>query len=151
MAPLSRDLVAAYRARLEGRAPRFDALAVQYADYALWQEKLLGDENDPGSRAFGQYSYWKAELAGVPQPLQLPTDRPRPPVASHRGDRVAFVVEPELFAAVNELATREGATVSMVLQSALAVLLRQLGAGDDVTIGSPIAGRTDEALAGLVG
>ncbi|OIK28188.1 non-ribosomal peptide synthetase, partial [Streptomyces malaysiense] len=151
MAPLSKDLVAAYRARLAGEAPRWQPLAVQYVDYALWQEKLLGDENDPTSRAFEQYGYWKAELAGVPQPLQLPTDRPRPPVASHRGDRVAFAVEPELLSRVEELAVREGATVSMVLQSALAVLLRQLGAGDDITIGSPIAGRTDEALAGLVG
>ncbi|MFB7216560.1 amino acid adenylation domain-containing protein, partial [Streptomyces sp. NPDC056255] len=151
MAPLSRDLVTAYKSRLDGAAPQWAPLPVQYVDYALWQEDVLGDENDPQSRAFAQFGYWRKELSGVPQPLQLPTDRPRPPVAGHRGGRVEFALEPDLFAAVEELARREGATVSMVLQSALAVLLRQLGGGEDITIGSPIAGRTDEALTDLVG
>ncbi|MGW2090368.1 amino acid adenylation domain-containing protein, partial [Streptomyces sp. NPDC001880] len=151
MAPLSRDLVTAYRARLEGAEPSWAPLAVQYVDYTLWQEELLGDENDPDSRASAQYGYWRQELADVPQPLQLPTDRPRPPAASHRGGRVEFAIEPELLASVEKLARDEGATTSMVLQTALAVLLRQLGGGEDITIGSPIAGRTDEALADLVG
>ncbi len=151
MAPLSRDLVTAYTARRARTAPDWRPLPVQYADYALWQALLLGDEDTPGTRAHVQYGYWRSELAGVPQPLQLPTDRPRPPVAGHGGDRVAFDVPPVLLRQVEETARREGATVAMVLQAALAVLLRQLGAGDDITIGSPIAGRTDEALAGLVG
>ncbi|MFI7388703.1 amino acid adenylation domain-containing protein [Streptomyces sp. NPDC049813] len=151
MAPLSRDLVTAYRARRAGLEPQPAALPVQYVDYALWQQKLLGDEDDPDSRLSTQLAYWTNELTGIPQPLQLPADRPRPVTASHRGDRVPFVIEPELFTQVREVARREGATVSMVLQAALAVLLGRLGAGDDVTIGSPIAARTDEALAGLVG
>ncbi|GGX52917.1 non-ribosomal peptide synthetase [Streptomyces noursei] len=151
MAPLSRDLVAAYTARRAGRAPQWETLPVQYADYTLWQREFLGDEDDPASRVAAQVAYWREELAGVPQPLQLPTDRPRPAEASHRGDRVEFVIEPELLAGIERLARSRGATVSMVFQSALAVLLHQLGAGNDITIGSPIAGRTDAALSDLVG
>ncbi|MET9970395.1 amino acid adenylation domain-containing protein, partial [Streptomyces sp. NPDC006356] len=144
MAPLARDLVRAYTARRDGDAPQWDELPVQYADYTLWQEELLGSADDPDSRLSGQFGYWRGELTGVPQPLQLPTDRPRPPAPSHRGDRVSFLIDPELFAGVDELARSRGATLPIVLQAALAVLLRQLGGGDDITIGSPIAGRTDE-------
>ncbi|WP_268254079.1 non-ribosomal peptide synthetase, partial [Streptomyces noursei] len=151
LAPLARDLVAAYTARRDGRAPRWADLPVQYADYMLWQRELLGAESDPDSRLVAQSSYWQGELAGAPQPVRLPVDRPRPAEASHRGDRVEFTVDPDLLAAVEELARRGGATVSMVLESALAVLLNRLGAGEDFTIGSPIAGRVDESLADLVG
>nr|WP_225726860.1 non-ribosomal peptide synthetase [Nocardia sp. JCM 34519.1] len=150
-APLTRDLSHAYVARRAGRAPDWPELPVQYADYTLWHAELLGDERDPESLLAAQFDYWRRELADVPAPLALPTDRPRPPVASHRGGRVHFTVAPELMSAVDVVARGSGATASMVLQSALSVLLHQLGAGTDITIGSPIAGRTDEALADVVG
>ncbi|MEI5523790.1 amino acid adenylation domain-containing protein [Streptomyces brasiliscabiei] len=150
-APLLRDLGLAYTARRAGRAPEFPELPVQYADYALWQRELLGDEKDPDSLVSRQLAHWEGELAGLAQPLQLPVDRTRPSVASHRGDTVEFTLEPELLAQVEELATERGLSVSMVLQSVLAVLLQQLGGGDDIPIGSPIAGRGDEDLADLVG
>ncbi|WP_410660540.1 amino acid adenylation domain-containing protein [Amycolatopsis sp. lyj-112] len=151
LAPLARDLATAYSARLRGEAPGWEELPVQYADYTLWQRELLGDESEEDSLLNAQSEYWRKELAGVPQPLQLPTDRPRPPKASYQGDMVSFTIEPELLAAVERLARDRDVTVSMVLQSVLAVLLHQLGGGGDITIGAPIAGRTDEALTDQIG
>ncbi|WP_431040536.1 amino acid adenylation domain-containing protein [Streptomyces sp. P1-3] len=147
MRPLARDLGAAYRARRAGGSPRWPELPVQYGDFTLWQRELL----NAGGVLAGQLEYWRAELAGVVQPLRLPVDRARPAVASHRGDVVEFTVDSGLLDESGGLALAHGATVPMVFQAALAVLLHQLGGGDDITIGSPIAGRPDDDLADLVG
>ncbi|MEU6238709.1 amino acid adenylation domain-containing protein, partial [Kitasatospora sp. NPDC047058] len=151
MGPLSHDLAAAYAARCRGEEPQWSPLPVQYADYTRWQRDLLGDAADPDSLFARQLAYWKDELRGVPEQLQLPADRPRPPVASQRGDRVVVRLDAELHRALRDLATERGASMFMVLQAGLAALLTRLGAGTDIPIGSPIAGRTDQALDELVG
>ncbi|MGW4690524.1 amino acid adenylation domain-containing protein, partial [Streptomyces sp. NPDC004244] len=151
MGPLTSDLAAAYAARCRGEEPQWSPLPVQYADYALWQRDLLGDTDDPDSLFARQLAYWKDELSGLPQQLQLPADRPRPPVASQQGGQVGVRLDAELHRALRDLATAHGASMFMVLQAGLAALLTRLGAGTDIPIGSPIAGRTDQALDELVG
>ncbi|MFD6278095.1 condensation domain-containing protein, partial [Streptomyces sp. NPDC060209] len=149
--PLLRDLSTAYTARRAGDSPDWEELQVQYSDYTLWQRDLLGDEKDPDSLLHEQLAHWREQLADMDQPLNLPLDRPRPAVAGHAGDHVEFRIEPGLQADVEELARTRGLSVSMVLQSALGVLLHHLGGGQDIPIGAPIAGRVDEDLADLIG
>ncbi|PJE13817.1 non-ribosomal peptide synthase/polyketide synthase [Mycobacterium sp.] len=151
LAPLARDLGLAYAARRAGQPPQWAELPVQYADYTLWQRDCLGDPADPGSRLAGQLKFWEGMLAGLPERLALPTDRPYPVVADYRGASVEIDWPAQLHRRVREVATAHGATGFMVVQAALALLLAKLSASSDVAIGFPIAGRSDPALDDLVG
>ena len=147
IAPLMRDLGTAYTARIAGQSPGWDPLPVQYIDYTLWQRDLF----DGTDLLATQLAFWEKELAGAPDTLRLPTDRPRPGIPSFRGDNVLFPIPAKLHTRLADLAHTNGATLFMVLHTALAALLTRLGAGTDIPIGSPIAGRTDQALDDLVG
>ncbi|SHM86439.1 non-ribosomal peptide synthetase [Actinacidiphila paucisporea] len=151
LAPLVRDLGTAYRARAAGEEPGWTELPVQYADYTLWQRELLGAEADPGSLAARQLDFWRTALAGAPDVLDLPYDRPRPAVTAYRGDAFGFTVDAGTHRALAGLAQARGCSLFMVLQAALSVLLSRHGAGEDIPLGTPVAGRTDEALDDLVG
>ncbi|MET0452561.1 MAG: amino acid adenylation domain-containing protein, partial [Mycobacterium sp.] len=149
--PLARDLGLAYASRCAGQAPQWAPLPVQYADYTLWQRAQFGDLDDGHSPIARQLAYWEGALAGLPERLQLPTDRPHPPVADQRGASVVVDWSPELQQALHEIAHAYDATTFMVVQAALALLLARLSASSDVAVGFPIAGRNDPALDELVG
>src|SRR5579864_5148228 len=151
MRPLLRDVATAYAARCRGQSPAWRALPVQYADYTLWQRQLLGEESDSHSPIAAQIAYWQQALAGLPEQITLPADRPRPTHASYGGDSLELPVEAATHSQLLALAREARASLFMVLHGALAVLLSRLGAGSDIPLGSPIAGRTDDALDDLVG
>ncbi|MDH6440261.1 amino acid adenylation domain-containing protein/thioester reductase-like protein [Streptomyces sp. SAI-144] len=151
LVPLLRDVGVAYGARVAGCAPGWPELPVQYADYALWQRELLGEASDPESLAGRQLAFWSRALRDAPEELSLPTDRARSAVADFRGGCVELEIPAGVHAGLLEVARASGATLFMVLQSAVAVLLSRLGAGSDIPLGTVVAGRTDDALDELVG
>ncbi|WP_336081221.1 amino acid adenylation domain-containing protein [Nocardia sp. SSK8] len=151
MAPLAADLVAAYSARVAGSAPSRAPLAVQYADFALWHREVLGAATDADSLAAQQIQYWRDTLADAPDALELPSDRPRPAVQSMRSDDVGFALDARTHRALTEFAAAHSVSVFMVVHAALAVLLARLGGTGDIVIGTPVAGRGEEALDELVG
>ncbi|WP_037070451.1 condensation domain-containing protein, partial [Pseudonocardia acaciae] len=148
---LARDLSTAYAARRAGIAPDWPPPPVRYTDYARWQHTVLGAPEDPASVLAQQATYWRTALAALPEELSLPYDRPRPATASHRGSTVDLLVDAELHAGLGALARECGATVFMVVQAALAALLGRMGAGEDIPLGVPVAGRTEAATEDLVG
>ncbi|MFB8202010.1 amino acid adenylation domain-containing protein [Kitasatospora purpeofusca] len=149
--PLARDLAAAHTARLAGRAPELPPLTVQFADHVDWQAKLLGTGGAPSALAVRQLDHWRKTLAGLPDQLDLPTDRPRPAVASHRGATVPFRLDAAAHTALAALARTTGTSVFTAVQAGLAALLTRHGCGTDIPVGTPVAGRDSDETAALVG
>ncbi|MFV3116267.1 non-ribosomal peptide synthase/polyketide synthase [Gordonia amicalis] len=150
-APLVSDLVTAYLARSTGESPVFAPLEVSYADFALWQREVLGSPDDPASVVGRQLAYWTEQLAGLPDVLELPTDRPRPQTATGRGAQADFAIPAEIADGITKLAAQRGVTPYMVVHAALAVVLARLSGSDDLAIGSPFAGRGQRELEPLIG
>ncbi|MEU2106566.1 amino acid adenylation domain-containing protein [Nocardia sp. NPDC019255] len=151
LAPLARDVAMAYAARSAGAAPAWRPPDVQYADYALWQQDLLGSRDDPDSLLSRQLAYWTGELAGLPDELDLPADRPRPPVATLRGSATQRSARASLHRDLLTVARAHRSTLFMVMRSALAVLLARLSGSHDIAIGVPMTNRAEPALADVVG
>ncbi|MEV6432970.1 condensation domain-containing protein, partial [Nocardia sp. NPDC051463] len=151
MTPLARDVTTAYTARIRGEIPSWTPLPVQYADYALWQRATLGSPDDPESLCAQQIRYWTEALDGVAEELSLPTDRPRPVVASNRGATIDYPLDAELKQALERVARQNSSSLFMVIHSALAVLLARLSGTTDIPIGTPIAGRGAAELDDVIG
>lgn len=147
---LDADLALAYAARLTGREPDWEPLPVRYADHAT-RQRHRAESTAPDPRLSADLAFWRDQLAGLPAELPLPTDRPRPPRASYRGDTVGFRVDAWTHLRLTELARQRGATTFILVQAALAALLTRLGAGPDIPIGSAVSGREEEEFDSLVG
>ena len=152
MAPLARDVMATYGARISGKPSDLRPLNVQYLDFALWQQDWLFTPGIDGvTEHRRQLDYWVDRLAGAPPRLEIPTDRPHPRTPSFAGGEVRFGVRADVVDALDAIARENNATLFMVMHAAFAVLLGRLSASADVVIGTPFGGRGDEALDDVVG
>jgi amino acid adenylation domain-containing protein len=143
---LVREMGELYEAYAHGEESPLEELPVQYSDYARWQREWLR-----GEALERQLSYWRAQLAGAPPVLELPTDRPRPASPSYRGAREHFTIDAETAEGLRALARAEGATPFMALLAAFDVLLYRYTGQRDIVVGTPVAGRTRSEVEGLVG
>ncbi|WP_019872006.1 MupA/Atu3671 family FMN-dependent luciferase-like monooxygenase [Salinispora oceanensis] len=141
---LEREISALYRLAVDGTPAGLDEPVTQYADFAEWQ---VAELRDGGPREV--IAYWHQRLRGVPDVASLPTDRPRPPTQTYRGGHLS--VDLPGAAAVAAVGRPVGATPYAVLLAAFAVLVRTHTGGNEVVVGSPVAGRLRPELDGLVG
>ncbi|HXM35036.1 MAG TPA: amino acid adenylation domain-containing protein, partial [Pyrinomonadaceae bacterium] len=147
-----RELISLYNAFASGNSPELPELPVQYVDFAAWQRKSLGEGEGAGSEALRkQLEYWRTQLAGAPALIDLPTDRPRPPIRSFRGAKHPMTISKETTDGLKELARAERVTVFMTLLTAFQMLLSSFNGQEDVVVGSPTAGRNRRETESLIG
>lgn len=149
--PLLRDLAAYYSARCRRRPADLDPLPLQYADFSCFQRDMLGNPADDASVAARQSRYWATALNGMPEELALPVDRPRTARPSGSGGSVLLDIGPAVHQRLVAVAAAAGATLSMALRAAVAILLFRLGAGNDIPLGGLVSGRSDANLDDMVG
>ena len=140
------ELAQLYRAALAGVPAALPALPVQYADFSRWQRQRMA-----GRQLAGEVEYWRRRLAGAPQLLDLPLDRPRPPAESQRGGMVPLALGAALVERLRQAGQRHGATLAMTLLAAYAVLLSRWSRQSDLVMGMPTAGRGHVEIEGLIG
>ncbi|GAB1543387.1 hypothetical protein NUACC21_60610 [Scytonema sp. NUACC21] len=143
---LINELCLLYFIEKAGVLASLPSLTLQYTDYVRWQSQMLA-----GSEGERLWSYWQKQLSGVLSVLDLPTDRPRPPVQTYRGASHSFKLNEELTQNLAELAKAEGATLFMSLLAAFQVLLYRYTNQEDILVGSPTTGRSRNEFAGIVG
>ena len=143
---MAREIAALYTAFIKGKPADLPELPVQYADYAVWQRQWL-----QGEALEAQLTYWKDKLGGELPVLELPTDRPRPAIQTHRGAIESLALPKELTDALQAMSRREGVTLFMTLLAAFKTLLYRLTGQKDTIVGTPIAGRNRTELEGLIG
>lgn len=151
LSPMARDLAAFYVSRSLKTSPNLKPLPVQYADYTMWQRDLLGDAEDPDSLLARELCYWREQLRGIANRTRIPSSVQRPEHPSFHGSSVPITVDAVVYSELRKLAGRHGVTAFMVIHACLAATLTIAGAGDDIPIGTPVAGRTDSALDDLIG
>ena len=135
-----------YEAFHKGEANPLQPLAVQYADYAIWQRRWLTEE-----KVASDLQYWKKQLAGIPEQLELPKDRPRQARRTYGADVCSITVPAETLAALKRVGHDYDATLYMTLLCTFALLLQRYSGQNDIVVGSPIANRQDSLLEQLIG
>jgi amino acid adenylation domain-containing protein/non-ribosomal peptide synthase protein (TIGR01720 family) len=141
-----REVAALYEAYSAGKESPLAEMEVQYADYAVWQREWLS-----GAVLEEQLGYWREQLGGELAVLDLPTDRPRPPVQGYRGMHQTLALSSELSTNLKALCRREGVTLYMALLGAFQILLHRYTRQTDIVVGTPIAGRNRAEIEGLIG
>ncbi len=145
VAVLLKELTTIYQALAAGEEPDLPSLTIQYADFAAWQLQRLESEE-----MAAQVAWWREQLADI-EPLELPADRPRPPIQTSSGANEWFELPPELYKRLTDLAQRQGVTSFMLLTAGLSALLHRYTMQDDIALGAPIANRTRGETEGLIG
>lgn len=143
---LCQELAAFYESFTEGGRAPLAELPIQYADYAVWQRQWMR-----GPVLEKQLGYWKKQLAGMPDGIELPTDRPRPAAPTFQGRWESLDLPARLNEQLHELGRREGATLFMTLLAAFMTLLHRYTRQTDLLVGTPVAGRTHKETEGLIG
>ncbi len=143
---LNREVTTIYEAYKLGQPSPLPELTIQYADFAVWQRQWL-----QGAVLDKQLDYWTKQLADAPPLMELPADRPRPPMQTYRGSVCGVRVSPPVVKGLRELCRQESVTLFMTMLAAFKVLLSRYSGQDDIVVGTPISGRSRGETEDLIG